>query len=106
VVAAITSEPVAFFRAAVTSPTNATLTDWSTQLDFSDAQPLSGSIELGGDGHLLISPTEPPFSIENCNFDMYNGAFNGVQGSGALRDAARRGRLLRASGTDSPSGLK
>jgi hypothetical protein len=80
VVAAITSEPVAFFRATVTSATTATLTDWATTQDFSDAQPLSGTLTLSGDGHLLITPTEPPFSIESCNFDMYNGAFNGVQG--------------------------
>jgi hypothetical protein len=82
VVAAITTEPLAFFRGAVTSATTATLTDWATQQDFSDAQPLSGSLELSGDGRLLISPTEPPFSIDECNFDMYSGAFNGVQGPG------------------------
>lgn len=83
VIAAITTDPVAFFRGTATSATTATLTDWATQQDFSDAQPLSGSMTLSDDGHLLISPTEPPFSIEACNFDMYNGAFNGVQGSGA-----------------------
>ena len=81
-VAAITTDPVAFFRGAVTSATTATLTDWATQQDFSDAQALSGSLELTVDGRLLISPTEPPFSIDECNFDMYSGAFNGVQGSG------------------------
>ena len=82
VVAAVTTDPVAFFRGTVTSGTTATLTDWATQQDFSDAQPLSGSLELSGAGQLLISPSEPPFSINGCNFDMYSGAFNGLQGSG------------------------
>lgn len=87
VIAAITSDPVAFFRGTATSETTATLTDWATQQDFSDAQPLSGTMMLSSDGRLLISPAEPPFSIEGCNFDMYSGVFNGVQGSGggALR---------------------
>ncbi len=82
VVAAVTTDPVAFFRGTVTSGTTATLTAWATQQDFSDAQPLSGSLGLNGAGQLLISPTAPPFSINGCNFDMYSGAFNGVQGSG------------------------
>ena len=82
VVAAITSDPVAFFRGEVSSGTTATLTDWATQQDFSDAQPLSGSMTLTGDGRLLIAPTDPPFSIELCNFDLYNGTFNGVQIAG------------------------
>ena len=83
VVAAITTDPVAFLRGVVTSATTATLTDWATQQDFFDAQPLSGSMELSSDGRLLITPTDPPFSIDQCNFDMYSGAFNGVQGSAA-----------------------
>ena len=82
VIAAITSDPVAFFRGEVSSATTATLTDWATQQDFSDAQPLSGSMTLSGDGRLLIAPTDPPFSIDGCNFDLYDGTFNGVQVSG------------------------
>jgi hypothetical protein len=81
VVAAITSDPVAFLRGTVTSGTTATLTDWTRQ-DLPDAQPLSGSMELTGDGRLLITPTDPPFSIDLCNFDFYDGTFNGVQSSG------------------------
>jgi len=41
---------------------------------------------LTADGHLLIAPTDPPFAIDTpaggCNFDMYDGAFNGVQSAG------------------------
>ena len=87
VIAAVTTDPAAFFQGSVTSATTATLTQWATQSDFSDAQPLSGDMTLSGDGRLLISPTEPPFSVDNCNFDMYSGAFNGIQsggGSGSL----------------------
>jgi hypothetical protein len=82
VIAAITSDPVAFFRGTVSSATTATLTDWATQQDFADAQALSGSMTLSGDGRLLIAPTDPPFSIDDCNFDLYDGTFNGVQVSG------------------------
>jgi hypothetical protein len=82
VVAAITTDPAAFFRGEVSSGTTATLMDWATQPDFSDAQPLSGSITLAADGRLLIAPTDPPFSIDGCNFDLYDGTFNGVQISG------------------------
>jgi hypothetical protein len=86
VIAAITSSPVAFLRGTATSATTATLSDWATQADFSDAQPLSGSMALTDNGHLLISPTAPPFAIDTpsggCNFDMYDGAFNGIQSGG------------------------
>jgi len=86
VIATISSDPLAFLRGTATSATLATLTDWATQPDFSDAQPLSGSMALTADGHLLILPDDPPFAIDTptggCNFDMYNGTFNGVQSAG------------------------
>ncbi len=92
VIAAVTTDPAAFFQGSVTSATTATLTQWATKSDFSDAQPVSGDMMLSGDGRLLISPTESPFAVDigggvGCNFDMYSGAFNGVQsggGSGSL----------------------
>jgi len=78
VVAAITTDPVAFFHATVDSPTSATLTEWATNIEFSDAQPLSGSLSFS-DTAFLISPAAPPFSIDGCNFDLYTGAFGGMQ---------------------------
>jgi hypothetical protein len=86
VIAAITTDPAAYFRGSVTTATTATLTDWATQQDFSDAQPLSGSMALSSDGHFLIVPTDPPFAIDTptggCNFDMYDGVFDGIQSGG------------------------
>jgi hypothetical protein len=68
----------------VTSATSAVLTEWATQQDFSDAQPVSGTMALSGDGRLVITPTEPPFSIDGCNFELYSGAFTALQGGGGL----------------------
>ncbi|MFQ5665327.1 MAG: hypothetical protein ACE5I7_02730 [Candidatus Binatia bacterium] len=83
VVAAISTQPTAFLRGTISSATAVTLTDWATNLSFSDSQPLSGTMQLGN-GAFVISPTAPPFSIEMCNFEQYSGVFAGVQGGGAV----------------------
>ena len=75
--AAVSSDPPAYFCATVTSPTLATLTGWTTEASCTQPTPLSGSIALTATG-LVIAPDAPPFALEGCNFEYYSGTFESV----------------------------
>ena len=56
----------------------ATLVGWSAG-NFSDRQPLSGTMTLAIDGRSLsVNPATSPFTIEGCEFGLYTPAYDGL----------------------------
>jgi hypothetical protein len=72
---ALDTNPVAAFGAEVVSATRADLVAWSAD-QFETIEDLSGTVRLEDDGmRLVIEPTAPPFTIDDCEFRRYVGAF-------------------------------
>jgi len=80
--AAVSSDPPAYFCATVTSPTLATITGWTTEASCAQPTPLSGSLALTETG-FVIAPGAPPFALEGCNFEYYSGTFESLVTLGA-----------------------
>jgi len=87
-----------YFGAEVTGPDSAELFCWYLEEDASDcdANPVSGSVALPADGMLNLTPTAAPFSIDDCDFTRYRGAFVAVDTPAAAPRAAARAVDARA----------
>lgn len=84
------------FSAVVDTANNADLTGWSTD-GFRTTNPVAGQLELENDGRqMVISPNDPPFQIQSCNFVQYIGTYVGRAASIA---AAEDPALFERAGT-------
>jgi hypothetical protein len=97
------------FSARVDTATAASLTGWSTD-GFRTTNPTAGDLDLeDGGGQLVISPNDPPFMIQGCNFTQYIGDYLGTAAAAAAagdeRETAAFERL-RARAAEPPPELE
>ena len=76
-----------YLYTVIGSPQTARLTAWTTcsprEPTCADpTTPLAGTISLT-DTELIISPDQPPFALDGCNFEQYTGTFESVVTLGA-----------------------
>jgi hypothetical protein len=93
------------FSARVDTATAATLTGWSTN-GFNTTNPTAGDLDLtDGGGQLVITPNDPPFMIQGCNFSQYIGDYVG-RAALAGSDAPDAFERLGAAAAVSPPELE
>lgn len=84
-------DPGLFFIADVVSPTTAALIGWYQQPDASDIESVSGVALLENGGKtLVVDPVGAPFTLDDCDFERYEGGFTATTAPSAASQVSGR----------------